>query len=81
MEETLEDLCNSLRTELKVIEDKVRAMKRRSEFNHKPENYPGQHDEMINQSILSVRHIEDARMRLGKVLQYSRDGVSIFDTK
>ena len=28
---------------------------------------------------LAVRHIEDARMRLGKVLQYAGVGVSIYD--
>jgi len=27
----------------------------------------------------AVRHIEDARMRIGKVLQYADDGVSILD--
>jgi hypothetical protein len=29
--------------------------------------------------MLAVRHIEDARMRCGKVLQFSGDGVSIYD--
>lgn len=31
------------------------------------------------QAMLAVRHLEDARMRLGKVLQYLRDGVSSYD--
>lgn len=29
--------------------------------------------------MLAVRHLEDARMRLGKVCQWADDGVSIFD--
>lgn len=31
------------------------------------------------QAMLAVRHLEDARMRLGKVMQYLRDGVSSYD--
>lgn len=45
------------------------------------QSFSGQHAEMIAQSKLALRHIEDARMRLGKVLQYGRDGVSIYDRK
>ncbi len=41
--------------------------------------YPDQHGEMKAQIMLAVRHFEDARMRLGKVLQYADNGVSIYD--
>ncbi len=37
--------------------------------------------ECIAHSMLSLRHCEDARMRLGKVIQYSADGTSSFDKK
>ena len=29
--------------------------------------------------MLAVRHLEDARMRLGKAIQYAGDGVSCYD--
>lgn len=30
-------------------------------------------------TILAIRHLEDARMRLGKAIQYAGDGVSCYD--
>ena len=41
--------------------------------------FEGQADEMIENATLAMRHMEDARMRLGKFLQYAGDGISIFD--
>ena len=35
--------------------------------------------EAFAQATLAMRHIEDARMRYGKVIQYLGDGVSIYD--
>lgn len=78
MEQELKEICDGLRKELLVIETTVRALKNRDDFKG-PDAFPGQHGEMIAQSMLAVRHLEDARMRLGKVLQYARDGVSILD--
>jgi hypothetical protein len=74
MRETLKDLCDRLRAELLGIETQVRAIKSGGDVQKS-------HDvgEAIAQSMLAVRHIEDARMRLGKVLQHWRDGVSAFD--
>ena len=37
--------------------------------------------EQIAQATLAMRHIEDARMRYGKVIQYLGDGESIYDKK
>lgn len=37
--------------------------------------------EVIAQATLAMRHIEDARMRYWKVLQYLWDWVSIYDKK
>lgn len=79
MQETLAETCNRLRLELKEIERQVRAIKEHPEIASAPEHYPGQRGEMIAQSMLAVREVEGARMRLGKVLQYSGDGVSIYD--
>ena len=35
--------------------------------------------EVIAQSILALRHIEDARMRFWKVIQYSWDWISKYE--
>lgn len=35
--------------------------------------------EMIANIMLAYRHLEDARMRLGKVIQAYEGGVSIYD--
>jgi hypothetical protein len=74
----LKTVCETLRAELLSIEKAARAIKDHPAIKQ-PDTFPGQHGEMIGQSMLAVRHIEDARMRIGKVLQYGRDGVSIFD--
>lgn len=71
--------CNDLRAQCLVIETKARDMKNADAFGRADEAFPGQHGEMKAQVMLAVRHLEDARMRLGKAIQYSRDGVSIFD--
>jgi len=31
--------------------------------------------------MLALRHVEDARMRIGKVIQYADGGVSVYDKK
>jgi hypothetical protein len=77
-EDTLKDICDSARSCLKGIEITIRKLEAHPEFACE-QSYKGQHGEMLAQAKLAVRHIEDARMRLGKVLQYSGDGVSIYD--
>jgi hypothetical protein len=76
MDETLKQKCDRLRSQLHDIELEVRRLRDHPEVRRTVE---GQNAEVIAQSMLAVRHIEDARMRLGKVLQYSGDGVSIYD--
>lgn len=77
-EKRLQDLCGQYRQELKHVEVEVRQLKELPAMSY-PDAYKGQHGEMIAQSMLAVRAIEEARMRLGKVLQYAGDGVSIYD--
>lgn len=45
------------------------------------ETRSGQRREVAAQLTLAFRHCEDARMRIGKVLQHLGDGDSVFDTK
>jgi len=61
--------CIEIRVELKSVEEQVRNMMSDPNFN----------PEMKANVMLAVRHIEDARMRLGKVLQHAGDGISIYD--
>jgi hypothetical protein len=75
---SLKSECDDLRAQLRAIEIRCRSIKDHPVFKGE-QAYAGQHGEMIAQSMLAVRHIEDARMRIGKVLQYSGDGVSIYD--
>lgn len=77
-EKLLQTLCGQYRESLKRLEVEVRQLKEQPAMKY-PDVYAGQHGEMIAQSMLAVRAIEDARMRIGKVLQYAGDGVSIYD--
>ena len=75
MEEQLEEVCNRLREDLLDVEKQVRVM--RTGMTGR-----AAHDlaECIAQATLALRHVEDARMRLGKVIQHATNGVSIYDT-
>lgn len=66
--EPLENNCNFNRVGIKHIEMCVRNVL------HKARN-----KEVHDHMMLAVRHLEDARMRLGKAIQYSGDGVSCYD--
>ena len=85
--EDTEFACHKIRKSLKSSEQRVRRMLKDGRFyfsdagNAPTESYEGQHDEMKAQIMRAVRALEDARMRLGKVLQYAGDGVSVYDKK
>ena len=78
---TLTDECNSQRAACKVIEKELRALKDKiaNDRRGQEDSFPGQTSEILGQVTLAFRAIEDARMRIGKVIQYSGDGVSCFD--
>jgi hypothetical protein len=42
---------------------------------------PADRGEMLANATLAYRHLEDARMRLGKVIQAYDGGVSVYDKK
>lgn len=63
---------------INVRENKVRSLMNDEAFSGK-EDFPGQFAEMKANIMLSVRHLEDARMRLGKVIQQIDGGISIYD--
>ncbi len=64
---TIEDLCGFLRRDI-------------DESIFMPNSCPpDQHSNMHANITLVFRHLEDARMRLGKVMQAYQGGVSILD--
>ena len=78
MEPNVVGYAKDLRAQCKSLESIMRKMMTHDDFGHE-QAYEGQHSEMKSHIMLAVRHMEDARMRLGKVCQYADDGVSIFD--
>ncbi len=76
--DTIERESELSREHLKHQEIQVRCLMDHPRFKSE-EAFKGQHGEMRANLMLAVRHIEDARMRLGKVIQYAGDGVSIYD--
>ena len=77
-EENMKEICEQYRSECKEIEKKSRSLMEHDTFKGE-QSYLNQHSEMKANIMLAVRHLEDARMRFGKVIQYSGDGVSIYD--
>lgn len=77
-EATIKEYCDALRSQVKMSELSARELMNHSVF-HSEQAFLGQHGEMKAQIMLAVRHLEDARLRMGKVIQYSGDGVSIYD--
>lgn len=63
--------CEIMREELLVLEDKARNFLSTMRATDNIEN--------IEQATLSLRHIEDARMRYWKSIQYLSDGISIYN--
>lgn len=77
-ETPLKEMCDDLRVEIKKAADKAHALLSHSDCD--AENvYPGQRAEMKANIMLTYRHLEDARMRVGKILQAADNGVSILD--
>ncbi len=78
MDEKFKAVCDSLRSEIKNTSETVLGLKQHPVFDSQ-ETYPGQIGEMKANIMLVYRHLEDARMRVGKILQAADDGVSILD--
>jgi hypothetical protein len=75
-----EKKCNDLRECVKALAEDTRDLMTFPDFTDDSlEGYPGQYGEMKANIMLAYRHMEDARMRVGKILQAAGDGVSILD--
>lgn len=78
-EVNIETECERLRGCIHDIATTILILKGHSDLNQPVEGFLGQHDEMLANLTLSYRHMEDARMRLGKVMQQIQGGVPVFD--
>lgn len=78
MQGNIEPQCEELRDKTRDIGVEVRDLMEHEHFLG-PEDFKGQHSEMKSNIMLAYRHLEDARMRLGKVMQQIQGGVSCFD--
>ena len=65
--------CSSIRDTIEAIKVSILTLKVHYVFE-KEENYVGQHSEMKANIMLAYRHLEDARMRVGKILQGIQQG-------
>lgn len=70
--------CDDLRYSIRNLETGTRNLSG-EQFLECAQAFEGQHEEIAAQLNLAVRALEEARMRLGKAIQYSEDGVSIHD--
>jgi hypothetical protein len=63
------EAANTLRTQLKMVAAEVRQLA------------DGTQGEAYANAMLSYRHLEDASMRLGKVIQAIDGGISVYDKR
>ena len=74
---SLKDLCFQERLRIEDLKKSVFALKGHDVFNGE-QRVGGQHSEMEANIMLAYRHLEDARMRLGKVVQAYDGGKSVY---
>jgi len=82
---TIEELCSSLRITIESVKGRVADMHTNGDFSNEDTNLVGANVPVSQQAnmhaniTLVFRHLEDARMRLGKVMQAYQGGISILD--
>ena len=78
MEEEIKDVCFNIRKEIELLKGQVRLLKNHGDVSFGSKCDPEQIGEMKSNIVLTYRHLEDARMRLGKVVQASDGGKSVY---
>lgn len=78
MKKEFTDQLHYLRKKIRAIGIDVRCLEKHSNFKEK-EAFDGQYEEIKANIMLAFRHIEDARMRLGKVIQQIIEGTYFTD--
>lgn len=81
----IEDRCEELRQAINKLKEQVADLHEDGIFDELDESLPrgnvatSRNEELHSNITLAFRHLEDARMRLGKVMQAAQGGVSILD--
>lgn len=75
--QSAKDLLTALRAELLSTEKRIKEL--RGDIQNLAHNTAVDMTELAANITLAYRHLEDARMRLGKAIQALEGGVSIFD--
>ena len=78
IQKPLKELCDGIRQDISGIASFVKSFMEHPDMSQK-DKYPNQTSEMKANVMLAYRCLEDARMRVGKILQAAGDGVSILD--
>jgi|SwirhirootsSR3_FD_contig_61_8605107_length_6705_multi_5_in_0_out_0_7 hypothetical protein len=78
MEHDLKEVCDLLRSDIDSTAKRVHALKQHSVLNGSALNGETR-SELFANVTLAYRHLEDARMRLGKVIQHYEGGGSKYD--
>lgn len=78
MGEGIEEAIARLRATTEVVGQEVKGLKGHFYFQGEAEK-GADHGEMIANIMLAYRHLEDARMRLGKVIQAKDGGKSVYN--
>lgn len=82
---SFEEWCSKLRKDIKDVCREVKALyakvQRGGQWAEPPtsDEPDGLKTEMIANTILCYRHLEDAAMRLGKAIQAHDGGISVYD--
>jgi len=76
MEEEMKEMCLRLRKAIEEIKSKVKALKKHGDL--KSLKSEDSHGEAVANIMLTYRHLEDARMRLGKCVQALDGGTSCY---
>jgi len=76
--EEIQDACNRLRMMIRGFGEEVRDLRQHDFFIGESDGV-ADYSEMKSNIMLAYRHLEDARMRLGKVIQAKDGGVSVYD--
>ena len=74
----LVEAVKEIRASFIPIEQYVLALKAHPDFARAPKEGENASEAIAN-IMLAYRHVEDARMRLGKVIQAMDGGVSVYD--
>lgn len=80
MQNTLIDACKDIRQAMLQIEGLIIHLKVHPELRaDEPAKEGVNYGEAVANIMLAYRHAEDARMRLGKVIQAMDGGTSVYD--